>query len=172
MELFARVAHSFCDPAVRDHVISALTLGWSDRDQNQDLDTVASCAAHGTPPRPDAAPPLQSLCDVLCVPAAGGITCSRAAPAYGCDSAPPNCPLRKRPTSNSDSRPRATFRSALYRRWHAPAAWSLRNWPGASRRESAARLQSPTRSSPPESRPLPAGSTTTASPASPPPTAP
>lgn len=59
------VSHSSCEPEAHD--VLALTPGWSDLDQDLDPDTSVFAAARGTRLRPDAAPPLQSLSDVLCV---------------------------------------------------------------------------------------------------------
>src|SRR5579864_7934949 len=65
-ELFARVSHSFRAPAERDHDKIALTLGWCNLGPAPDLDRSVSAAARGRRLRPDAAPLLQSLWDVLC----------------------------------------------------------------------------------------------------------
>ena len=59
------MSHSFRDPVERDHDDIALTPGWSDLDQTLDLDTLLFSATRGTQLQPDAAPPLQSLSDVL-----------------------------------------------------------------------------------------------------------
>ncbi len=68
------VSHSFCDPREGDHDIVALTPCWSDLDPTLDLDTFLCAAARGTPPRPDAAPPLLSLWHVPSALAAGRTT--------------------------------------------------------------------------------------------------
>src|SRR6266478_2591379 len=66
------VSHSFCDPIERDHDDIALTLGWSDLDQDSDPDTSVCLAAHGRQLRPDAVLRLQWLWDVPSVDAVAG----------------------------------------------------------------------------------------------------
>src|SRR5258708_19234405 len=100
MELFAGVSHSFRDPIEWDHDKIALTPGWSDLDQNCDLETSVCRAAHGKRLRLDAAPRLQSLLGALSFGSAVRTTSLHSSPGHPGISTPPTRPIHHPHTSH------------------------------------------------------------------------
>ena len=136
MNISGGVSHSSRElPKAHDNV--ALTPHWSDPQRSR-ISIVLLAAQHmkggfGQMPR------HRAHCYVVSFAPCSRAYSSAHVPfrASADNSPPPNSPLPKTPTSDTDSRPAASVRTAPDLRWRAPAASFPHNWPVTPRSETA-----------------------------------